>query len=119
MNGSSVYEENAVTTSNKGRLIVLLYSGAIKFLKQSIIAIQHNDINARNQCIGKAMDIIYELNTVLDMEVGGQISKNLRSLYNYMTRRLVVANTRQDVKMIQEVIGLLEELNSGWKAIAQ
>ena len=56
---------------------------------------------------------------LLDFEAGGQVSVNLRNLYNYMTKRLMLANTRQDTKIIQEVIGLLDELNRGWKAIAK
>ena len=70
MNGTSIYEENSITTASKGRLIVLLYDGAIKSLKQAIIAIQDGDIESRTSQIQKTMNIIYELNTVLDFEAG-------------------------------------------------
>jgi flagellar secretion chaperone FliS len=54
---------------------------------------------------------------VLDMDGGGEIAQNLRNLYLFMGRQLSQANTRRDPQMIREVIGLLEELNQGWKTI--
>ena len=67
--------------------------------------------------IVKAQDVIMELNTVLDMESGGEIARNLRSLYNFMYGHLGQANIKGDAQMIDEVINLLTELNQSWKAI--
>jgi flagellar secretion chaperone FliS len=117
MNGFHAYQETAITTQNRGRLIVMLYDGAIKFLRQSIADIERNDFAAKGKNIARAQDILYELNTVLDTEKGGQIAQNLRSLYNFMQRHLSEANIRKDPQMIQEVIGMLEELNNSWRAI--
>jgi flagellar protein FliS len=98
-------------------LIVMLYDGAIKFLRQAIVDLGRNDLAAKGKHIARAQDILYELNTVLDTEKGGQIAQNLRSLYNFMQRHLSEANIRKDPQMIQEVIGMLEELNQSWRAI--
>jgi len=57
------------------------------------------------------------LNTVLDMDAGGEVAGNLRSLYNFMSRHLTQANIKCDAQMIREVITILEELNLGWRAI--
>ena len=118
MKGLETYQEVAITTQSRGRLVVMLYDGAIKFLKLAI-----NELNAGNMdqkwiYIKKALDIIDELNAVLDMESGGEIAQNLRKLYMFMVRHLNSANVKKDPKMIKEVIDLLEELNQGWKAIA-
>jgi flagellar protein FliS len=51
------------------------------------------------------------------MEVGGEIAQNLRHLYMFMVRHLNTAHASNDPAPIHEVIGLLEELNEGWKAI--
>jgi flagellar protein FliS len=117
MNGFQTYRETAVTTQNRGRLIVMLYDGAIKFLRQAIQDIRQGDLAAKGTHLARAQDIIFELNTVLDMEKGGQIAQNLRSLYTFMQRHLSQANIRKDTAMIQEVIGMLEELNQSWRAI--
>jgi len=118
MKGIAAYQDSAVTTQSKGRLIVLLYDGAIKFLKLALKELQANNYQAKGQYINKAQDIINELNAVLDMSAGGEIAANLRKLYCFMNNRLSEANIKRDPKMIQEVIELMEELNQSWKAIA-
>jgi len=119
MNGVDVYKQTAVTTQNKGRLIVMLYDGAIKFLRHAIADLEKKDYQGKGRNIAKAQDIIVELNTVLDMNSGGQVAQNLRSLYNFMNRHLSEANIKCDRRMIQEVISLLEELNQSWRAITR
>jgi flagellar protein FliS len=119
MNGINVYQETAVSTQNRGRLIVMLYDGAIKFLRQAVEELRRGDMLAKGRHISKAQDILFELNTVLDMEKGGQIAQNLRALYNFMHRHLTQANLRKDPKMIEEVIALLEDLNQSWRAICR
>ncbi len=114
MNGFNTYQETAITTQSRGRLVVMLYDGAIKFLRQAVQDIQRNDMAAKGKHIGKAQDILFELNTVLNMEQGGQVAQNLRSLYTFMHRHLSEANLQKDTRKIQEVIGILEELNQGW-----
>lgn len=118
MKGVETYHETSITTQSKGRLVVMLYEGAAKFLKQAIREIENQNPEAKGKYISKAIDIIFELNTVLDMESGGEVAMNLRKLYLFMGRHLTEANTNQDIEQIKEVIELLEELNQGWKAIA-
>lgn len=118
MNAATVYQENAVSTQNQGRLIVMLYDGAVKFLRQSQESIRINDIPARNRYISKARDIVFELNTSLNMEQGGRIAQNLRSLYNFIWRYLGDANLKNDPQMIDKVIGMLNDLAGAWRKIS-
>ena len=118
MKGIAAYQDSAVTTQSKGRLIVLLYEGAIKFMKLAIKELEAKNYEAKGRYINKARDIINELNAVLDMNAGGEIATNLRKLYCFIDSRLIQANIKCDPKMIREVIELMEELNQSWKAIA-
>ena len=118
MKGVKLYQDTSVTTQSNGRIVVLLYEGAIKFLKLAIKEIEASHIESKGQYINKAKDIILELNTVLDMKAGGDIATHLRDLYLFMIKHLDQAHIKQDTQMIEEVITLLEELNQGWKAIA-
>jgi len=118
MKGIAAYQDSAVTTQSKGRLIVLLYDGAIKFMKLALKELEANNYEAKGQYIIKAQNIINELNAVLDMNAGGEIATNLRKLYCFMNNRLSDANIKNDPKMIYEVIELMEELNHSWKTIA-
>ncbi|MBN2138836.1 MAG: flagellar export chaperone FliS [Sedimentisphaerales bacterium] len=118
MNGVSAYQEASIGTESKGRLIVMLYDGAIKFMRLAIHEMEANNDEAKGRYINRAQDIINELNTVLDMEAGGEISANLRKLYLFMNSHLSQANIKRDPEMIREVITLMDELNKGWRAIS-
>jgi flagellar protein FliS len=117
MSQLTAYQDNSVSTQNKGRLIVLLYDGAIKFMKLAIKELEAGNQEAKGQYINRAVDIITELNAILDMERGGEIAANLRKLYAFMNERLAQANINRDAGMIHDVIKLMEELNQGWKTI--
>ena len=117
MNGIAAYQDNSVTTQSKGRLIVLLYDGAIKFMKLAIKELEAGNMEAKGKYINKARDIINELNAVLDTDAGGEMAANLRKLYTFMNERLSQANLKRDPQIIREVITLMEELNHSWKAI--
>ena len=117
MKGAEAYLETAVTTQSKGPLIVMLYDGAIKFLKMAIKEIEAKNHEAKSKYLNKAENIINELNVTLDMDAGGEVALNLRKLYMFMIRHLHEANIKQDTGKIDEVVKLLEELNQGWKAI--
>jgi flagellar protein FliS len=117
MDAIAAYKENAVSTQTRGRLIVLLYEGAVKFLHQAIQALEAKDFASKGRYIAKAQAIITELDSCLDTEAGGEIAENLRKLYDFMNRHLDEANMQRDAQRIREVIACMEELLSGWKAI--
>jgi len=113
------YQENVIATQTRGRLIVLLYEGAIKFLEQAKAELEAGNYAAKGQFINKALAIINELDSCLDIEKGGEVAANLRRLYQFTIRHLGQANIRRDPQRIQDVIDCLKDLNEGWKAIAQ
>jgi flagellar secretion chaperone FliS len=117
MRGIAAYKENAVATQSQGRLIVLLYEGAIRFLKQAQQELEAGNAAAKGECINKAVGILNELNLCLNMDDGGEIAQNLRSIYLFMARHLADANTQQNPAYIQDVIDCLDSLNEGWKAV--
>jgi flagellar protein FliS len=112
------YQENRVMTQTPGRVVVMLYEGAVKFLRQAIREMEAGKYIEKGKSINRAVDIIQELNFTLNMEAGGEIAKNLRQLYAFMLDRLFQANIRKDAGMIRETIKVLEGLNESWKAVA-
>jgi flagellar protein FliS len=111
LNGVEVYKEHAVATQSKGRLIVMLYEGAIKFMNLAVRELEAGDYASKGEHITKAQDIINELNAVLDMDAGGEVAANLRRLYCFMIKRLSEANIKKDPRLIREVVKLMEELS--------
>lgn len=109
-NALNTYQQNSVNTASKERLLLMLLDGMVKFIKQGIAGIEEKDIKKSNSNLTKAQSIILELVASLNMEVGGEISRSLSLLYDYMHRRLVEANIKKDAKIANEILGFAEEL---------
>ncbi len=116
-NVAYTYREANVLTANPLKLVIMCYDGAINSLKIAKDAYLKKDYELKAKALQKALDIIHELDASLDMEKGGDISKNLRGLYLFMHQALVEADLKRDLKVFDRIIGLLEELLSAWAAI--
>ncbi len=115
--GTVQYRQTQVTTVDKGRLIVLLYEGAIKFLREAVRAQAEGDIPAKSNFINRALDIISELSQSLNMREGGEIAANLKRLYQFWSEHLLKAKIARDSKAMEDVIGMLESLVEAWQQI--
>ena len=114
------YKQTAVQSASKEKLLLMLYEGAIKFMKLSIASIEQKKVADKGINIGRAYEIILELNNTLDNNVGGYISKNLEQFYLYITEQLTTANINNDVKALKNALKVTETLYEGWqKAIEQ
>jgi len=118
MDVSAKYFENSVSTQERCKLIVMLYEGAIKFLNVAKQKIHEEDYALKGVYIGKAQDIIAELNNSLDMETGQDLAHDLRALYNFLYRYLNEANIERDIAKIDDCIRILDELRAAWEEIA-
>lgn len=100
------------------RLVQLMLESAIERLAAARGHMERKEIAAKGEQLSRALAIVDSLNGSLDMEKGGEVSANLRSLYNYATRRLAEGNMHNDATAIDEVVGLLREIKAGWDGIA-
>jgi flagellar protein FliS len=116
-NGIQTYRKTKVMTADPRKLVMLCYEGAIDNLKVGKQRIAQEDYEGRSKSLGKAQDIIGELLCSLNLEGGGSIAKGLDSLYNYMLRRIIHADLKNDLRAIEEVIGMLTELKAAWQEI--
>jgi len=116
--GANQYLQTQVQSRTPLELIVMLYDGAIRFIGEAREGIVQRDIARRGRAISRAMAIISELQSSLDMEQGGDIAVSLDSLYVYVRDRLVDASIKQDVKPLDDAIRVLKNLREGWVAIA-
>lgn len=109
------YQQNAVLTASPGELTLMLYNGCLKFLNQAKKAVQDKNIEAKHINLSKAQNIISELIVTLNFDY--PISKDMRRLYDYMNRRLMEANIKNDTEIIIEVEGLVTEFRDAWKEV--
>jgi flagellar protein FliS len=107
----------AASSGNRAELVLRLMSGAIDRLTMAKGYLRRRETAAKGEEIGRAIGIIDGLRAALNSTEGGKIAENLDSLYDYMMRRLLEANMKDDERRVEEVIELLEEIRSGWAAI--
>lgn len=117
-NSVQSYRKTNITTSDPLRLIIMCYEGVIDCLKLAKQKIEEKDYEKKAKAIIKAQDIIEELMCSLDFEKGGEIAKNLESLYNYMLRRILHGDINKDVGAIDEVIDIFSDLLIAWQEVA-
>lgn len=111
------YQQNSVNTASPGELTLMLYNGCLKFIKLAKKAISEKNIEEKNTNLLKAQKIIQEFMVTLNMDV--PVSKNMMSLYDYILRRLIEANTKNDLTILDEVEGLVTEFRDTWKQAIQ
>jgi flagellar protein FliS len=112
------YTESAVMTASPEQLVVMLYDGAIRFLRQSAEAMRAGKREQSRNRMRRAEEVIDELNWSLDMS-HGEVPQGLRSIYLFAKRQLVRANIDGDADRIDGVGRMLADLRESWVAIAE
>jgi len=111
------YQLNDILTAPPGRLIVLLYDGAGRFLRQSAAAMRAGDVQRSNTAMQRGEAIINELLVTLNYDEGGEIATSLRDVYLFCNRQLGEARIDRDAEKIDGVVELLAELREAWAQI--
>jgi flagellar protein FliS len=113
-NGYINYLENEVLTADPIKLIQLLYRGALDATSDARRCLAVQDIRGRSQALTKAMIILAELAQSLDHEKGGEMSRGLAGLYDYILRLLLQSNSEQSEPPLIEAERLLNTLAEAW-----
>ena len=116
-NYQNAYKKASVNTLDQNKLIIMLYDGAIKNASFAVEHMKSGEIEKVHNCLIKAKNIVTELMATLNMEKGGDVAKNLQSLYSYMFSQLIEANMEKKTQPIVVVIELLKELRVAWVEI--
>ncbi len=109
------YKATSIQSASREKILLMLYEGAIRFTKLAIKACDEKKIADRGMNIGRAFDIIMELNNTLDHKVGGEISKNLEQLYIFMMDQYTKANISGDPAPLRSNLKMLETLYEAWQ----
>ncbi|MDR3166367.1 MAG: flagellar export chaperone FliS [Treponema sp.] len=125
-NALSAYRETRIKTASQGQLIIMLYDEAVKHLDRGLELLGMNvsgkkdpgNIEQISKAIIKTQEIITELMVSLDFEQGGDIAKNLFSLYTWFNQELLEANVKQDIRRVTIIRNMVNELRGAWNEIA-
>ena len=108
-----------VEEANGHELIRLLLDTLSVRIAEAKTCIQDGDIGEKITRLTKALNILDGLRMSLNIEEGGEIASNLDDLYDYMQRQLIQANAHNDVPILDEVKGLVDEIKGAWSMIPQ
>ena len=111
------YRKTSIETSGRLDLVILCYEKAVLFLTQAKEHFKEKEFEKKAYKFQKALAIINELQRSLNMEQGGDIAKNLDSLYSHITKRLLAGDISKDLTSYDESIHILNELKDAWQAI--
>ena len=118
-NYQNAYKKASVNTLDQNKLIIMLYDGAIKNSNFAVQYMESGEIEKVHDSLIKTKNIVTELLATLNMDQGGEIAKNLKSLYSYMFSQLVEANMEKKSEPVLTVIDLLKELRGAWVQIKE
>jgi flagellar protein FliS len=117
MNAHDNYLKQEVEGASQGKLVVMMYDAAVRFMRQAIKAIEEKRIEEAHNSIIRTENIIYELMSTINVEEGGEIATQLLQLYDYMIWELVQANLSKDTKRIENVLAVINPVRAAWKEI--
>jgi len=109
------YQQTQVQTASPEKILIMLYDGAIQYLNRAKIGFENKNIEEIHNNIMGAQRIILEFMNTLNLEIGGDVARNLYNLYEYLHYRLVQANIKKDISMLEEVLVHLKDLKLTWE----
>lgn len=112
-NGFNAYKNNSVNLASKEQLLLMLVDGAVKFAKRGRLAIEEKNIKMAHDSITRTQDIFTELRVTLDTSAG-EWAEQMFKVYGFINEKLFEANVKKDVKVMDEVIPLIEEVRDIW-----
>lgn len=113
------YLINQVMSASPNKLIEMLIEGAIRSVKKAEMAIEDKKIEAANNEIVHAQDIVDELKFSVNKEIEGDIPQQLISTYDVVEQELIQANIHKDKNHLEIAVTILNELLDAWKQITK
>lgn len=118
-NTANKYKALEVNSSNRLKVVVMIYDAAIASLKQAVLCHNKNNLIKRNQFISRTQFIIQELNNSLDLQRGKDIAATLRKLYHFLNRHLGAVLSDNDIRKVDQSLAILSKLREAWQEISQ
>jgi flagellar protein FliS len=117
-NALSSYGRVANSDNDPLQQIVMLYDGAIKFLRLAAANIETKDIPKKAEHVNRALDILNYLQSILDFERGGDVSQTLDRLYTLVSMKILRASATLDVAGMRAAADLLMPVRDSWTVVA-
>ncbi len=117
VNAAQKYQDNHIMSATPAETALLLFDGALRFLRSAIQELEKDNIPEKAKLIEKVVNILDYLHSCLDKEKGGEIAVNLERLYSFMMIELTDANLKNNRKKMEIVIELIQPIRDAWAEI--
>ncbi|MGL1932417.1 MAG: flagellar export chaperone FliS [Desulfotalea sp.] len=108
------YQKNQIETASPEQILLMLYDGAIRFIRRAIVGLETGDMKEVRFGVNKTHAIISEFSNTLDRELGGKIAEDLDALYFFMLKELNSVTIEPDLQKMKDVEKLLVDLRATW-----
>ncbi|MCB0416467.1 MAG: flagellar export chaperone FliS [Bdellovibrionaceae bacterium] len=115
----NAYRTTQANTASRGTLLLMMYEGAIRFIRLAIAANEQGKHDEKLEKIKRARAIVQELQRTLDYEKGGSLAFQLDRLYGFVNNRLMRGSIEKEPKVLEEAIEVLQTLLGGWREAVQ
>jgi len=109
-----IYQDTAVRGATPIELVIVLYDSAIEDMRRALMAMQESDVEARASKIGHALMVLQQLQGTLDFEHGGEAARQFEQFYNLMRAKLLEAQMRGSLELMQKQIRYMSEVRDCW-----
>ena len=115
---AQAYAQTHVQSRSPLELVVMLYDGLLRFVSDARTAITAGDLAGKRSAVSRALAIVSELQSTLNLERGGEVAASLDGLYTYINGRLLDASMQGDQAALEECEKLARTLRDAWAEIA-
>jgi flagellar protein FliS len=117
LQAQQAYRQNSVLSASPEQLVLMLYDGVLRFLRQAAVAMRESDLTNANARLRRAEAILDELRVTLDPSAG-ELAERLDAIYLFCRQLLVQAQLDKDPSRIEAAVDLIGELRDAWAAIS-
>ena len=111
------YHQTDLASTGPEKMIVRLYEAAQRHLQQARVATDRRDLAGRTQNLNAAQTIFMELRNALDHDIGGQLSRNLEALYDFLSQTCIEAIVDHQQRHLENALRVMRPLLDAWRRI--
>lgn len=111
------YRRSEIETLTPRDLLVKLFEGMERYIEQAALAMDNRHLEMATKNTQRIRDILFELQSTLNFEAGGEVAKHLDALYTWMTSETIEAGMKKDSARLRQLQRVIRPLLEGWKGI--
>jgi flagellar secretion chaperone FliS len=113
------YLETQVMTATPQKLLLLLIEAAIRLTQRARERLLGNDPFGAAEDLLKAQDVVTQIMSGMRPDVDPDLVKRVAGVYLYVFRTLIDATRQKSVKLVDDVLRVLEIERGTWQMVCQ